>query len=127
MENTNIDQMQNDAELEAFLADKSEDEMMDIFVEKMITDKGFGDLPEETKAKFRTEIKDNLITRINEAIVAALPDEKLAELDELFETGEATAEKINDLIEKSGIDMSEPIQRTMLDFREAYLNATNAE
>lgn len=123
MENTNIDSIQNDAELEAFLSDKSEEEMLDIFVEKMLIDKGYAELDEETKEGFRKDIKDELILRINEAIVAALPDDKLTELDELFKTDSASAEKINDIIERSGIDVSEPIQKTMMEFREVYLSA----
>jgi hypothetical protein len=123
MENTNIDNIQNDVELEAFLSDKTEDEMLDIFIEKMLIDKGYSELDEETKANFRNEIKEELIFRINEAIVASLPDDKLTELDELFKTDSATAEKINDIIERSGVDVSEPIQKTMMEFREVYLSA----
>lgn len=123
MENTNIDNIQNDVELEAFLSDKTEDEMLDIFIEKMLIDKGYSELDEETKNNFRNEIKEELIFRINEAIVASLPDDKLTELDELFKTDSATAEKINDIIERSGVDVSEPIQKTMMEFREVYLSA----
>lgn len=123
MDNTNLNNIQNDAEIEAFLADKSEDEMLDLFVEKLVIDKGFSDLDQETKSRFASELKESLIARINEAIVSALPDEKLAELDEMFESGDVTAEKVNELVERSGVDMSDPIQKTMLEFREAYLSA----
>ena len=97
--------------------------MLYIFIEKMIIDKGYSELDEETKNNFRNEIKEELIFRINEAIVASLPDDKLTELDELFKTDSATAEKINDIIERSGVDVSEPIQKTMMEFREVYLSA----
>lgn len=119
MENTN--NLQNEADIEQFLAGKTEDEIMDMFIEQMLVEKGFGNISDELKEEFRREIKERLIFKINEAIVASLPDDQLAKLDELLALGEATADNINDLVDKSGVDISEPIQRTMLEFREAYL------
>lgn len=121
-QNQNNDQQAKEmAEIEAFLANKSEDEMLTMFVQQILIDKGYVHLDVETRKKFIAEMKEQLTNYINEAIVAALPDDKLEELDRSLDAGTATPETINQLVENSGVDVSNVVQQTMLDFREAYL------
>lgn len=117
MDNTNT----TNEEIEKLLADKTEDEMLDLFVEQILIDKGFTDLAEDLKQEFRSEIKERLIVRINEAMVSALPDDKLEELEQMLDNNTATPESVNALVESSGVDMSGPIQEAMMDFRRVYL------
>lgn len=117
MEDTN----RNTADVEEMLAGKTEDEMLDMFVAQMLVDKGFVGLSEELREEFHRDIRERLVLRINEAIVAALPDDKLMALEEMLEGEGATPEGVNELVESAGVDMTEPIRDAMMDFRRAYL------
>jgi hypothetical protein len=64
------------------------------------------------------EVVQKLIER---ALLDALPDDKLHELDALIDSGQVTDEAIKKIIESSGIDAKQITMDTMLRFRDLYL------
>lgn len=92
------------------------------FVEQMITDKGeqlgVGELENE-----RTRLSGLLNDGLDEAMVNALPDDKAAELEKLLDEkgDEATENEITAIIYGSQNLINDAIEKTMSEFRDAYL------
>lgn len=97
----------------------SDDRVLLAFVDKMVTDKN-PDVDEVTRVALRAELKYQLEERIERAIVMALPDQQLVELDQLLEE-DASDEEVIELFENSGVDFEMAVNREMKAFREAYL------
>ena len=107
---------------DAELDNMSEDEVLNLFVEKMIEDKGMGGLEEDLKNEIRMDLKERLIFQINRAIIAALPDDKYEELDKSLDDKTATAESLNQIVAESGVNVAGITQQTMEEFRAVYLS-----
>lgn len=96
------------------------------FVDKMITDKDAGVSAEE-RARLRGELYEKMNERIERAMIGALPDQMLIELDKSIDNG-MTDEEIEEFFEGTGIGFSEVVQKAMKEFREEYLSgAATAE
>lgn len=89
------------------------DELVELYVEQLLKDKGV----EDADGSSRAELKTELTGRINEAILDALPDEKFEELKNAFDQdGDLDA-----VIDSAGIDTAEIATGVMKKFRAEYL------
>lgn len=112
-----IQSLPEDAELpDDFFEDLTQEEIVAIYVEKMIADKGVKPT-DELRADLRTKLSDE----ITKQMVLAMPDYLVAKLNEEMENG-ASEDVINKLIDESGIDVETITEQTMNDFRDNYLN-----
>lgn len=112
-----IQSLPEDADLpEDFLNDLTQEEIIAIYVEKMIADKGV-EPTDELRAELRTKLSDE----ITKQMVLAMPDYLVSKLNEEMEKG-ADEDAINKLIDESGIDVETITEQTMNDFRDNYLN-----
>ncbi len=89
------------------------DELVELYVEQMLRDKGVED-NDGAKAQ---ELKTQLVEDINTAILDELPDDKFEELKKrLDENGDLDA-----IIDEAGIDTAEVATRVMKEFRAKFL------
>ena len=92
------------------------DEIIEGFVEQMITDKGV-DGPEK-----KDELVEMVNGRIMDAVVGALSDEGLERLNRALETDdEKTQDRVNAAILGAGVDMKEVMAETLATVRQEYL------
>ena len=115
-----LDRVQNlpeDAELpEDFLNELTQEEIIAIYVEKMIADKGV-----EATDELRAELREALHDEITKRMVLALPDYLVTKLNQEIENG-AGEEAVNKIIDESGIDVETITEQAMTAFRNDYLN-----
>jgi hypothetical protein len=112
-----IQSLPEDAELpDDFFEDLTQEEIVAIYVEKMIADKGV-----EPTDELRMELRTKLSDEITKQMVLAMPDYLVAKLNEEMENG-ADEEVVNKLIDESGIDVETITEQTMNNFRDNYLN-----
>ena len=112
-----ISNLPEDAELpEDVLEDLTQEQIIAIYVEKMIADKGV-----EPTDELRKELREKLSDEITKALVLAMPDYLVNQLNEDLDGG-ADDEKIAKAIDESGIDVETITEQTMNAFRENYLN-----
>ncbi len=112
-----IESLPEDEELpEDILAELSQDEIIAIYVEKMIADKGV-----EPTDELRKELRETLSDEITKNIILAMPDYLVKQLNESMDGG-ADDEAINKAIDESGIDVETITEQTMTAFREKYLS-----
>lgn len=100
----------------------SEDQLLDMYVEQLIAEKDLGDLDDEVKAEIHNDLKERVLFQVNRAVIAALPDAELDELNKSIDDGSINEDKMAELVKRSGINTDDIVQRTMVEFREVYLN-----
>lgn len=104
-------------------ANLSTDEVMDLFIEGIMAEKGVDAPTEEIEKSIHDELKTKLLTEIDRSLVGELPDDKLNELYAQAEANGGTIdpELIADAIEQAGLDTVEITGVTMKRFRNLYL------
>lgn len=125
MDNTTVsninDNIMSDEDLKDTLNSMSTDEVLHVVAITLLTEKGFTDLDDDTKRDMVEDLVQREYEFINRSIIAALPAEGKAELDQLVEAGEVTAEAMQGIVDKSGIDANAITEEAMKKFREIYL------
>lgn len=112
-----IQSLPEDAELpEEILNELSQEEIVAIYVEKMIADKGV-----EPTDELRAELREKLQDEITKKMILSMPDYLVSKLNEEIEKG-ADEDAINKIIDESGIDVETITEQTMTAFRNEYLN-----
>ena len=101
---------------EDFFADLNQEEMLVLYVEKMIADKGV-----QPTDELRNSLREALSDEITKQMVLAMPDYLVKKLNEDIDGG-ADDEAINKAIDESGIDVETITEQTMSAFREKFLN-----
>lgn len=124
MENTNtsLDNTDTEANIDTLLDGKTDDEMLDMFVDQLIKDKNLSISDPDVLAELKKDLRERLINIINQNIIDNLPDSKLNELDQLLDSENVTADAINQIVEDSAINIADIVEKTMLAFRDVYLN-----
>ena len=96
--------------------DLTQDEVLAIYVEKMLEDKGEA-LTVESLSKHLTALNDE----INKQMIIAMPEYLAKNINEAMDKG-ADVEEVNKMISESGIDVETITEKAMNDYRERYLN-----
>ena len=118
----------NQALTEEQMEQMSEDELLTIFAEEMMKQKGLdSELDQDTYKTLMEDLKQRMEYQINRAIVAQLTDEDLAKIGDKLENNTATAEDLDKVIAESNVDVAETTKDTLMTFREAYLGAGEEE
>lgn len=118
----------NQALTEEQMEQMSEDELLTIFAEEMMKQKGLdSELDQDTYKTLLEDLKQRMEYQINRAIVAQLTDEDLAKIGDKLENNTATAEDLDKVIAESNVDVAETTKDTLMTFREAYLGAGEEE
>lgn len=111
-----------EAQLNENLEDLSEEELVFLFVEQLMIDKGMADLDEALKNEIRDDLAKSLSFQVNRAILMALPDEEYEKLGEKLDSGEVTMEMVQEAVKAAGVDVNKVVQETMEKFRKVYLD-----
>lgn len=107
---------------EADIDKMDEGEVMDLFVEQLIEDKGLENLNDKLRVEVHADLKERLIYQITRALIASLPEAEYAKLEAEMKDETATGEMINELIGSGKVDADRITQEVMMKFREVYLN-----
>ena len=112
-----VNSLPEDAELpEDVLESLTQEQIIAIYVEKMIADKGI-----EPTDELRKDLREQLSDEITKALILAMPDYLVNQLNDDLDGG-ADDEKIAKAIDESGIDVETITEQTMKAFRDDYLN-----
>ena len=107
---------------ESDLAGLTQDQLINLFIERLIKEKGGSSSELE-----RNRIADNLKDFVMTEILMNLPDYLVNKINDSLDSGEASDELIDGAIEESGIDANKIAEQAMLKFRENYLNNSKEE
>lgn len=107
---------------ENLLQNLSNDDVINIFVDGIMNEKGIDAPTEEIHQQIHNEVKNQLLTEIDRSIIGELPDDKLAELSAITEQGGTPDPRaIADAVEEAGLDVLSITAATMGRFRNLYL------
>ena len=120
-------QLMTDEELKAKLESMSNDEVLDIYMQSLLIEKGYTDLDEETENQMIAELKERATDMINFSIIDALPDDKAEEVSAKIENGEDAVEAMNAAIAEAGVDAEKITGEALEKFRELYLGEEKTE
>lgn len=110
-----------DEELKQQLNSLSDDEVLSVYMESLLIEKGLTDLDDETRDNMISEMKERAVDLINYSIIEALPEDKAEELSNRIEQGEDGEALMNAAIEEAGIDTGKITDDALAKFRELYL------
>jgi hypothetical protein len=97
---------------------------IDQLIDQIIAEKNYRNLDSEVKAGLHKELKSRLLDQIDQAIVAAMPDNKIDELNDLLDRNPTASElDVKEILNSSGVDAQAIAIQTMLRFRDLYLGA----
>ena len=119
--------MNNNGLTEEELNNMSEDQLLDLYVEQMLKDKGLDNLEGELRQQVHDDLKEKLTFEVNRAILSAMPEDKFEELNAKVEAGEANADMIAQAVQESGIDVDSITEAAMKDFRRVFLEGDKNE
>ena len=97
----------------------TQEQMLAVFVEKMISDKGITATDE-----LRGKLYVALLDEVTKNMILAMPDYLVEKLNNEIDQG-ADERAINQAIKESGIDVETITEQTMMAFREKYLKEEN--
>lgn len=97
-----------------------------VFVDKILAEKGLTDLSPEQQVRLREQLKAKLDEQVDQAMLRALSDEQLDELEKLIDDG-ASDEQIDDFFNRTNVDFTAAVQETMVEFRKAFLASGDEE
>jgi hypothetical protein len=97
----------------------TQEQMLAVFVEKMISDKGIA-ATDELRGKLYVALSDE----VTKNMILAMPDYLVEKLNNEIDQG-ADERAINQAIKESGIDVETITEQTMMAFREKYLKEEN--
>jgi hypothetical protein len=97
------------------------EDALDKFVIEIITSKNLPGLNDEVKSQLVADLKTRLLDQINRSIVDALPDDKIDEFNAFLDNSNNTDETVQQFIAQCGVDVKSITAKTMLLFRELYL------
>lgn len=100
---------------------------LDQFVEEMLTASEFSDVSENVHAQLVSDLKEELVNQINRALINALPDDKIDQLNALLDDENVNNAQIEQLIADSGVDTKDVAMKTMLRFRDSYIQPETQE
>ena len=96
-------------------------QQLEEFANQILTEKNLPGLSDDVRPGVIAEMVQVLHELINRAILDALPENKLQELDKLTDDPEANLEQIQQLVESGGVDTQQIVTDTLTKFRELYL------
>lgn len=95
------------------------------FIKSLIEAKAWSPgIEEDAKALLEEDLRTRLMDQIDQAVVEALPEDKVDGINELLDR-EASDEEIQQYVAASGVDIQRVTTQTMLRFRDLYLGSQN--
>ena len=91
------------------------------FIKRLIEEKNFQNLEYEVMEQIKSDLTERIEDRINVTILENIPKEKLEEFNAVLDN--ANSEEIQAFCQNNIANMDEVIAKSLLDFRNTYLNA----
>ena len=98
------------------LQNLSQDEIVALFVEQLLVDKGEGATDQR-----RMELAEEISDKINVEVLGRMSDETLDRLNAALDNPNSTDGEIEEIIMNSGVNVAEVTEKILMDFREEYL------
>lgn len=102
---------------EANLSDLSQDQLVDLFIDELVKEKG-SEVSELGRTRLAERLKDAVMTEI----LMSLPDYLVNKINDSYDNGTATEEMFDAAVEEAGVDTSKIAEKVMIKFRDDYLN-----
>ena len=99
-------------------------DQLDAYIRDIINTKQLTGITDEAKEGLVEEMRERLLDMINRALVEALPEEKVVAFSELLDTEGLSEAEIQRFITESGVDVEKVTAKTLLAFRELYLQSS---
>ena len=90
------------------------------FVDRLIAEKGLEGLDPEVLTEVRADLSSRVEDRVNAALLAYIPQDKIAAFDEVLETGDAKA--VQEFVSSSVPKADEVVAEALMKFRETYVS-----
>ena len=74
----------------------------------------------EVKAQLTTDLRSKLLDQIDRAVIAALPESSVNQLNQILDNGGGDAE-VQRIISESGVNVKQVTLATIMGFRSLYL------
>ena len=107
---------------EASLAGMSQDQLIGLFVDELINEKGV-EVSELERERIAERLKDAVMTEI----LMNMPDYLVNRINESFDNGTASDALFDEAVEESGIDANKIAEKVMIKFRDDYLSGKIGE
>ena len=102
-------------------------QQLEEFVDTMLTEKNLPGLSNDVRPGVIAEMVQVINDLVNRAVLNALPDDKSEELSRLIDNPDTNLGQVQQLIQDSGIDITQITIDTMTRFRELYLAGPQGE
>lgn len=96
-------------------------DQLDTFIQEIIEAKHLPGITDEAKTDIRAQMREDLLDMVNRALVEALPDDRFEAFSQLVENETITDDQVQNFIAESGVDVQKVTAKTMLAFRDLYL------
>ncbi|MDP3795360.1 MAG: DUF5663 domain-containing protein [bacterium] len=90
------------------------------FLERLLGEKDLSDVDPEVRAQMKNDLRERLEDRINAAILAKMPTDKLEEFERLLENTDPG--EVQSFCQTHVPNLPEVVAEAMLGFRQTYLN-----
>ena len=100
--------------------------IINTFVDKMMVDKGLGAMSAEQQDELRKNLRIKVEEQIEQAMLRALSDAQLMELEKMVDNG-VSDEELDAFFENSGADFTKAAEQAMVEVRNAFLNSAAGE
>lgn len=96
------------------------DQQLEAFVGEIVDKKQLDGVDSEVRAQLVEDLTARLFDQINRALLAALPDDKMSELESLIDSG-ADEAAVQQFIVNAGVNVQQITVGVMVAFRNLYL------
>lgn len=104
-----------------------EGEELNNFIAGILDAKQYADLDSDIKNQMASDLKKELLEQIDRAVINELPDDKLQAFNTLLDDSNVSPATLQEFITNSGVDVKSVAIRTMLAFRELYVENPQVE
>ncbi|MDR2336997.1 MAG: hypothetical protein LBE03_02750 [Candidatus Nomurabacteria bacterium] len=95
---------------------------LDNFIDEILKEKGMDKAIDDVYDELHADLKARLLDQIDRAVVTAMPEDKIDELNDLLDKNpNTTDEEIQKIVQSSGVDAVQITAKTLLRFRDLYL------
>jgi|SRR3989344_4979771 len=105
------------------LTELSSQQVVDDFLNKVLTDAGMDNVSPEVRSQMFNDLKNRLEDRFLATILANLNEDQITSFREITESG-GNQEKMNDFISANLTNAPELFAQAMMSFRDTYLGIT---
>ncbi|MBQ6355286.1 hypothetical protein IJJ18_02620 [Candidatus Saccharibacteria bacterium] len=97
-------------------------EVVDKVVDDLIAEKGLDKIQDGQKQELRRMLSEQLVKRINLAVLKELPDDKFEEFEKASKKKDVDFEELQDIVAGAGLDTEKIVEEVIQNFRKVVLD-----